>query len=241
MPASATTMSDGSPYKYVGYYAGTSTSMVSSNKTSGSEIAPVGGSSSASVSNGSLSRETNANMTIMTHIPKIRLIVSLKIEGSFYTCKRNLSEYNGKNRGFVLDDPGSYSGESTEIYGGNRYVALYPLYYTSWDDPNTQIPFKEKFLWAKDNDTALYTDLAKLAVKSNTAYYFNPQKISSYFSANISVTKELGNIASLSFYANNFLNSMRKVKNAWNDTESTLYNSSYIPKFYYGLSLRLKL
>lgn len=240
MPASTITMSDGRPYQYVAYYAGSSTSMVSGNRLSTTEITPTSGSSSASISNGSLARQTNANLTVTTHIPKLRLILSLRIEGSFYDYKRYLSEYEGENRGVALANVGDFFSDDTDIYSGNKYVAVYPLYYTTWDDPDTQIPFLEKFAWARDNDPALFTDLQKLVVKSNTSYYFRPQKISQYFSANISVTKEIGDIASISFYANNFLNSMRKVKNSWNETESTLYNSTYIPKFYYGLSLRLR-
>ncbi|NDV67038.1 TonB-dependent receptor [Bacteroides sp. 224] len=227
IPSSSATGTDGKPYKYVGYYAGSSTSAGSSNKLSTTELVSSGGSSSASASNGSLSKQVNANMTVSTHIPKLRLIFSLKIEGSFYNYKRYLSEYNGANRGFVLED-----GEGYRVY---------PLYYTSWNDPNTQIPFAETFAWAKENDPDLYTDLSQLVVKSNTTYFFNPQKISSYFSANISITKEIGRYASISFYANNFLNNMNRIKNTWNDTESSLYNSTYIPKFYYGLALRLKL
>lgn len=215
------------PYQYVGYYVGTSSTSFLGT--------------SASASNGSLSKQVNTNMTITTHIPKIRLILSMKIEASFYNYKRNLSEYSGGDRGFVLQDAEGYINTDKDIYGGDRYVAVYPLYYTTWDDPETKIDFAEKFTWAKENDPVLFRNLSKLVVKSNTNYYFNLNKISAYYSANISLTKEIGNYASISFYATNFINTMARVKNSSNDTEGSLYNSSYIPKFYYGLSLRLKL
>lgn len=242
MPNSTQNMADGNPYKYVGYYAGTSaTSLSGAGLTSSYQIAPTSASADASVANGSLSKEVNTNLTLTTHIPKIRLILTLKLEASFYNYRKNLSEYSGGNRGFVLSDPEGYFGTDTDIYGRNEYVGVYPLYYTTWEDPDTKIPFEEKFIWAKENDPVLYNELAKLVVKSNTNYYFNPRKISAYYSANFSVTKEIGDHISLSFYANNFFNSLARVKSSDNDTESNLYNSTYIPKFYYGLSLRVKL
>jgi outer membrane cobalamin receptor len=233
-------MADGNPFGYIGYYAGSSTNSTSGDPAA-SEIMATISSSSASISNGSASRELNANLTATTHIPAIRMIFSVKLEASLYDYTQALSEYNGGNYGFALADPEGYSGDDTDIYRGNVYVAKYPLYYTTWDDPKTKIPFAEKFAWAKTNDPALYGELAKLVVKSNTAYYFNPNEISPYFSANISVTKEIGDFASLSFDACNFFNNRSRVKTSNNGMEYTLYRSGYIPRFYYGLSLRLKL
>lgn len=225
MPSSAQTMADGNPYKYVGYYAGSSSASTAS----------VG------VSNGNLSRQVNANLTVTTHIPKIRLILSMKLESSLYNYDKKLSEYSHGNRAFALENAGDFFGQDYDIYDRDKYVASYPLYYSTWEEPNVKIPFAEKFAWAKENDTALYTELTKLVVKSNTAYYFNANRISSYFSASLNVTKEIGDIASISFYATNFFNNMGMVKASQTGLESSLYNSSYIAKFYYGLSLRLKL
>lgn len=64
--------------------------------------------------------------------------------------------------------------------------------------------------------------------------------VSPYFCANISVTKEIGEFASLSFYANNFFRNLSNVKNSWNDSQSTLIDLSTYPDFYYGMTLRLK-
>lgn len=229
MPSTASNMADGNPYKYIGYYAGSSNTSTSS-------------SAGASVSNGSLSKQLNMNLTVTTHIPKIRMILSMKIEGSLYNYRKNLNEYSdGSSRGFALENAGDFFGDDYDIYGRDKFVAVYPQYYTTWEDPDTKIPFAQKFAWAKENDTALYNELAKLVTKSNRSYYFNPNKVSSYFSANINLTKEIGDFASISFYATNFFNHMGRVKSSQTDLESSLYNSSYIPQFYYGLSVRLKL
>ncbi len=222
VPSSASTMADGNPYKYVGYYKGT---------TSGS----------VSVSNGSLSRQLDMNLTITTHIPKVRMILSVRVEGNFYNYKQALNEFDDGARGFVLENAGDYFGSDTDIYDRNKYVAVYPLYYTTWEDPATKIPFAEKFAWAKEHDKALYNELAKMVIKTNTAYYFNANRISSSFAANINLTKEIGDIASVTFFAKNFFHHTGKIKASQTGMESSLFNSSHVPKFYYGISLKLKL
>jgi len=63
----STTMTGNVPYGYVGWYRGAS-------------VTSTGSSASASVSNGTVSKQANLNLTLTTHIPKIRMIVSLRLE-----------------------------------------------------------------------------------------------------------------------------------------------------------------
>lgn len=197
--------------------------------------------STNSTYNGSIVKKLNTNLTITTHIPKIRLIVSLRVESSLYNYKQNISEYEGKTMAFVVDKNDLSTNLGGDIYAGNQYAAVFPLYYTSYDDPNTKIPFAEKLAWAKINDINLYNNLYRLINVTTNDYTFVSNKLSAYFSANLSVTKEVGKYASISFTAKNFLNSMAKVKNSNTNAESSLYGSGYIPSFYYGLSLRIKI
>lgn len=222
------TMTGNQLYQYVGYYRG-------SNVTSSSFSA------NAAVSNGSISKQLNLNATLTTHIPKIRLIVSLRIESSLYNYRRQLSEFDDGTRGIVLENNSDYFGKPYDGTSENRYVAVYPDYYTTWEHPEEMIPFAEKLTWAKENDQALYNDLSKLVVRSNYAYVMNANRISSYYSANLSVTKEIGDHVSVSFYANNFFNTMKKVHSSQTDLETSLFSSGYVPSYYYGLSLRLKI
>ncbi|MDR0542360.1 MAG: hypothetical protein LBH19_09155, partial [Dysgonamonadaceae bacterium] len=69
----------------------------------------------------------------------------------------------------------------------------------------------------------------------------NANTLSAYYSANISVTKEIGDHVSMTFNAINFLNNTQLIKSGDRDSEVTIYGSSYIPKFYYGLTLRIKI
>jgi hypothetical protein len=213
-------MSDGTtPYQYVAYYTGGN-----------------------SIGNGSETRQVNTNITIVTHIPAIRLIVSLRTEVVLYRTARNLCEYP-EQPAFALESSEAHfpaADNPDQIYNSDRIIAAYPLYYVTYDDMNTKIPFAEKFRWAKDNDPALFNELARLILRSNTDYYFNDNRISAYCSANINVTKEIGNFASLSFHAANFTNNLRQVKTSAANQRQSLFRSSYIPYFYYGLSLKIK-
>ncbi len=222
-----TTMTGNQPFGYVGYYRG-------------SNVTSTGYSASAATSNGALSRRTNLNATITTHVPRIRLIVSLRIEYSLQNYRRPLSQLPDADRGISLNEKSDLFGEP---YKGktNKFLALYPEYYSTWAEPDVLIPFAEKFAWAKDNDPALFNDLARLIVRTNYAYTMNPERLSDYYSANLSITKEIGNHISISFYANNFFCNMKKVHSSQTDLDTSLFASSYIPSYYYGLSLRLKL
>ncbi len=222
------TMSGGQLYGYVGYYRG-------SNVTSTSYSA------SASISNGALRRQNNMNITVTTHVPKIRLVVALRLECTLQNYSRQLSELPNGTRGIILEDKADYFGTPYDGNSKDHFIALYPEYYSTWDAPDKLIPFAEKFEWARDNDQTLYNDLAKLVVRTNYAYVMNPDKTSRYYSANLSVTKEIGDHVSVSFYANNFFNNMKKVRSSQTGLETSLFGSYYIPSFYYGLSMRLKI
>lgn len=222
-------MTDGRPYQYIGYYVG-------GNATSTSYDA------SASVSNGAISKQANLNVTFTTHIPRIRLIMALRIETSLYTWRRAMSRYSdGSSRGYVLTNSSDITGQPYDGKTTDQTVIIYPESYSTWENPNERIPYLERLLWAKDNDATLSNDLSQLAVRSNYSYTLNPNRISSYYSANFSVTKEIGDHISISFYANNFFNNMSKVHSSQTDLDTVLFGSSYLPNFYYGLSLRLKL
>jgi hypothetical protein len=140
-----------------------------------------------------------------------------------------------------LADNAQYTGTPYDGTSENQYVAVYPEYYSTWDNPSERIPFAETFLWAQDNDPVLFNDLSKLVVRSNYPYTMNPNRISSYYSANLSVTKEIGDHVSISFYANNFFNNMKTVHSSQTNLDTSLFSSGYIPSYYYGLSVRLKL
>ena len=227
---------DGEPFKYVAIY--------------------YGGDADA---NGSENRSINTNLTVTTHIPKVRLILSLRLEATLMNYTRNLSERaDGSKRSHIAKDRNNkLSTMEGSIYDDDNFTLLYPDFVVSLDDIKAnpdivdqiianpdkyaQYAFLPKFKAAhtdSNSDPALYSDLATFAKTSSFVWYFAKNHISPYFSANISVTKEIGDIASLSFYANNFFNNLSQVKSSQSGTYSSV--DMYIPSFYYGLSLRLK-
>lgn len=217
--SSSSSMADGRPYPYVGYYVG-----------------------STSVSNGSLERQLNLNVTLVTHLPRLRMILSLRLESTLLDRSQALSELaDGSPRGVLLAAAGDYFGSAEPLYGKGRYVAVYPAYYTTWEAPDRKIPFAERFARARENDPALYRELARLVVKSNTSYLFDENRITSSLAMNFNLTKEIGRFASITFYARNFFQNMGRVRSSQTGLETSLYGSGRIPQFYYGLSLRLKL
>ena len=207
---------DGQPFKYVGYY--------------------FGGNSAA---NGKESRTLNNNITVITRIPKVRMIISMKLEASLLKYSCALSERPDGKRAYVIPSRSELLNydESASVYDSHSFAVVFPDYYTSFDNPEP-VPFLEKYKWAKDNDPDLYTDLSKLVVTSNYLYIFDKDYISPFFSANFSVTKEIGDLASISFYANNFFNNMGQVYSTKTGTYSSV--NQYIPRFYYGLTVRFK-
>ena len=85
-------------------------------------------------------------------------------------------------------------------------------------------------------ESAANPDLQRLILRSGNIYTFAPDGYDPYFSANLSVTKEIGKHVSFSFFANNFTNSRRFVT-----SRATGVSAIFTPNFYYGLTCRIKL
>jgi hypothetical protein len=76
---------------------------------------------------------------------------------------------------------------------------------------------------------------AYLIGRSNTIYTFMQDGNGAYFMSNISITKEIGDLASLSFYVNNFTKSNPYIR-SWATGVETVRNIG----FAYGATLRFK-
>ena len=191
-------------YQYVGIYAN-------------------GGSTNA-VMNGKVTHNMDANLTAITHIPQVRLIITCRLEMSLLRRNRNLSQYDGKDYAFTVDQNGK-TPTGGDIYDGNSYTAVYPVAYMDLEGKVHQ------FTDAQAADPAF----ASLILKSANAYTFARDGYGPYMSANLSITKEIGDHVSLSFFANNFTNSRPYVRSI-----ATGVGAIFTPAFYYGLTCRLK-
>lgn len=184
----------------------------------------LGGTSKIVTYNGSWSDGMRANLTATTHIPEIRMTVSLRIEGTLYNQSQNLTYYNGKEWAYLIDKNGKKVNKS--VYGNKEYYSgVWPVAYMSF---NQKVhPFTEK-----EAADPRFSDLIGV---SNTLYTFARSGNGPHFMANLSVTKEIGDIASISFYVNNFTKSNPFLTN-WATGIKTARNIG----FAYGATLRIK-
>ena len=191
-------------YQYVGIYAN--------------------GGNSTHVSNGKATQNLDANLTAITHIPQVRIIITCRLEMSLLRLNRNLSEYEGKAYAYTVGENGN-TPTGGNIYDGDSYAAIRPVAYMDLDGKIHQFTDKE----------AADPEFASLILKSGNIYTFAQDGYGPYMSANLSITKEIGDHVSLSFFANNFTNSRMAVKSF-----ATGISSIFTPAFYYGLTCRLK-
>ena len=192
-------------YQYVGIYAN-------------------GGGATNHVTNGKITHNLDANLTAITHIPQARIIITCRLEMSLLRRSRNLSIYDGKDYAFTVTETGK-TPTGGNIHDGNSFTAVYPVSYMDLD--GNVHPFTE----AEAADPAF----ANLILKSSNAYTFAQDGYGPYMSDNLSITKEIGDHVSLSFFANNFTNSRPYVKSM-----ATGVGAIFTPAFYYGLTCRLK-
>ena len=174
--------------------------------------------------NGKESHSLNANLTAITHIPEARIIITCRLEMSLLSRFRNLSRYQGREYAYNVNADGIESIGGS-IYDSNNYTAIRPVKYM--DEDGVVHDFTDK----EASDPAF----SNLIIKSGNAYTFAQNGYGAYLSANLSVTKEIGDHVSLSFFANNFTNSRMYVT-----SKATGVSAIFTPAFYYGLTCRLK-
>jgi hypothetical protein len=177
-----------------------------------------------SVANGKVTHSLDANITAITHIPQARLIITCRLEMSLLRRNRNLSVYDGNDYAYTVSQNDN-NPTGGDIYAGKSYTAIRPVSYMDLD--GNVFPFTD----AEAADPAF----ARLILKSANAYTFARDGYGAYMSANLSITKEIGDHVSLSFFANNFTNSRPYVKSM-----ATGVPAIFTPDFYYGLTCRLK-
>ena len=187
----------GRSYQYAGIYAG-GTSIVNGRKTDW----------------------LDANLTAITHIPEIRLILTCRVEATLLRHAQNLSSHAFTVSGNSLAPTGE------NIYDGNSYTAVYPVAYVDLDGA------RHPWTAASADDPALQ----RLILRSGNMYTFARDGYNPYMSANLSVTKEIGDHVSLSFFANNFTNAR-----PYRKSHATGVSALFTPAFYYGLTCRIKL
>lgn len=182
------------------------------------------GGNSTAVANGRRTHSLDANLTAITHIPQARIVITCRLEMSLVKRSQNISRHNGADYAFAVTEQ-SNSPVGGDIYAGSGYTAVRPVAYIDLD--GSLHPFTDR--------EAADPAFANLILKSSNAYTFAADGYDPYVSANISITKEIGDHVSVSFFANNFTNSRRYVT-----SYATGVGAIFTPDFYYGITCRLK-
>ena len=178
-----------------------------------------------SVSSGSVYTRFNSNINLITHIPKLRLITTLTVQCVWLNRTRNL-QADGV---YILDD------DNHPVYGdfsnGTNGKMIYrdPDFYMNMD--GQLLPFNRD-LYNDPTYGAAYREYLQTGSATTT---FVENSFKPYFMANLRVTKEIGRIAQISFYANNFTNSHPKML-----LKSTGTYKRVNTDIYFGAELKLK-
>ena len=178
-----------------------------------------------SVSSGSVYTRFNSNINLITHIPKLRLITTLTVQCVWLNRTRNL-QADGV---YILDD------DNNPVYGdfsnGTNGKMIYrdPDFYMNMD--GQLLPFNRD-LYNDPTYGAAYREYLQTGSATTT---FVENSFKPYFMANLRVTKEIGRIAQISFYANNFTNSHPKML-----LKSTGTYKRVNTDIYFGAELKLK-
>ena len=152
------------------------------------------GGNTNSGSNGTKSQRLNTNVRLVTHLPKLRLIFTLTGQCVWIDKTQRLAEYQGKSLLYYRDqDKNIVDGSNSDAIAA---ICVNPVAYM--DLEGRIHPFTEAERLNPDFDRYIRTSRPE---------YFTTDSQDPYFMLNMRLTKEIGRIASLSFYANNFTNS----------------------------------
>lgn len=143
---------------------------------------------SSTTSNGSVRERLSTNVRFVTHIPSLAMVVTLTAQGVFIDRTRNICNFEGRDLAYFAD--GTWK--------------INPLYII--DRNGRMQPFTD----AMASDSAY----RNLILTTNTETYYVRQGYPFYGMVNLRLSKEIGKVATVSFYANNFLNLRGRVRNS---------------------------
>ena len=166
----------------------------------------------------------NSNINLITHIPKLRLITTLTVQCVWLNRTRNL-QADGV---YILDD------DNNPVYGdfsnGTNGKMIYrdPDFYMNMD--GQLLPFNRD-LYNDPTYGAAYREYLQTGSATTT---FVENSFKPYFMANLRVTKEIGRIAQISFYATTLRTRILKCAEEYGNLKRV--NTD----IYFGAELKLK-
>jgi hypothetical protein len=157
------------------------------------------GGSSVNIGTGSGSQRLSTSINLVTHIPSIRMIISIVTQCVWINGGWNIYD---KDRVYKLDNNGNPVYGNYDKQSSQEILYRNPDFYVGHD--GVVKPFSDYYT---TTDLDLKRRLQMLILSNDISNYFQNSGVKPYFMANLRITKEIGNNAALSFYANNFTNS----------------------------------
>ena len=170
------------------------------------------------------------SVNIVTNIPKLRMVVSFTTQ--FVLMDRTWS---------IFDKESVYAinGDGERVFGDYDKKASESVLYrdpVAYMDREGNIrPFSDYYTTDDEN---LRFRLGMMRESTNFTYNFLKNSYNPYVMANIRVTKEIGDFAKISFYANNFTNSKPIMKNS---ARPNYVGQRKNTDIYFGAELRITL
>lgn len=193
-----------------------------SNGRSFPYVGIYGGSSTSS--NGSVKERLSTNIRFVTHIPQIAMVITLSAQMVFMDRSQSLYEIGGESMPYYYDENGTRVSGTQAINDKEHTKFINPIYIM--DRAGNVSPFTQDM--ERDNT------YKNMIITTNTSTYYLRQSYPFYGLLNIRLTKEIKKIASISFYANNFLNLKGRVKNS-----VTGYPQDKNTPIYFGAEIKI--
>lgn len=179
-------------------------------------------SGSATSSNSRVREKFSTNVRFITHIPKISMVVTVTAQMVFMDNTTNRNIIDGNSNVYYYEGTARVSGQAAAD-DKTHIKRVNPLYIM---DRSGNI---SAFTREMENDPE-YEDLI---ITTNTSTYYIKSGYPFYGLLNIRVSKEIKKIATVSFYANNFLNLRGRVRNT-----ITNYAQDKNSKIYFGAEVK---
>lgn len=180
---------------------------------------------SSTTSNASIKERINANIRFVTHIPSVAMVVTLTAQVVFLERTTAGSWNDGFSQPYFYNEHGNRVSGQAALQDVTHTKYVNPLYVM--DRTGNTVPFTR----AMEQDPAY----RNLILSTNTGTYYLTQGYPPYGMLNLRLTKEM-KWATVSFYANNFLNLKGRVKNS-----VTGYPADKNTPIYFGAEIKFTL
>ena len=167
---------------------------------------------SSTTSNGSVKERLSTNVRFITHVPQLAMVVTLSAQLVFFESTRNLCRFDGEDRAYYSESAGTWCVDP--LYLMDRAGRLFPFTDEMARDPQYR----------------------NLILTTNTETFYVRQVYPFCGMLNLRLSKEIGRTATVSFYANNFLNLRGRVKNS-----VTHYPNDRNTPLYFGAEVKLSI